>query len=225
MCGLFGACTICGNASCRPFPKSFFGLHSRAVKTMDNVASCSSTVLQKRKRNISSSGALRIRISSPSTSTFLADSSAEYAPSEDDAHDFYSPLFEAGSDADGKAALHGLITSRSRPMLVNGKLVVNQEKKYQCTWKDCGKAYSKPSRLEEHERSHTGEVRHCLLHCSTTIDSSLHLSVRSRAANVTSRTSARHTSTHICGPINQNRKSLTHAYSRDAPRNFGPAIT
>ena len=36
------------------------------------------------------------------------------------------------------------------------------EKKFKCTWEDCGKAYTKPARLREHELSHTGEVR--LLH-------------------------------------------------------------
>jgi hypothetical protein len=30
---------------------------------------------------------------------------------------------------------------------------------YKCTFSGCEKAYTKPCRLEEHERSHTGEVR------------------------------------------------------------------
>ena len=42
--------------------------------------------------------------------------------------------------------------------LVNGSLVKNAKKKYHCTFSGCGKSYSKPCRLEEHERSHTGEV-------------------------------------------------------------------
>ena len=33
------------------------------------------------------------------------------------------------------------------------------EKKFKCTWEGCGKAYTKPARLREHELSHTGEVR------------------------------------------------------------------
>src|SRR5882762_4859297 len=44
------------------------------------------------------------------------------------------------------------------PIIVNGKLVVNTKKKYRCTYQGCTKAYTKPSRLEEHERSHTGDV-------------------------------------------------------------------
>ena len=43
-------------------------------------------------------------------------------------------------------------------VLINGSLVRNANKKYHCTFSGCGKSYSKPCRLEEHERSHTGEV-------------------------------------------------------------------
>ncbi|KAF9049912.1 transcription factor iiia [Panaeolus papilionaceus] len=45
-----------------------------------------------------------------------------------------------------------------RPILVNGSLVSGDTKKrYKCTHEGCEKAYSKPSRLAEHERSHTNE--------------------------------------------------------------------
>lgn len=52
-----------------------------------------------------------------------------------------------------------------RPVLVNGKLVRDDKRIYRCTHEGCGKKYKKPSRLEEHERSHTGEVRTML--CSS----------------------------------------------------------
>ena len=48
---------------------------------------------------------------------------------------------------------------KSAFVLVNGSLVKNGKKKYHCTFSGCKKTYSKPCRLEEHERSHTGEVR------------------------------------------------------------------
>ena len=32
------------------------------------------------------------------------------------------------------------------------------DRKYKCQWDGCDKAYTKPSRLAEHELSHTGEV-------------------------------------------------------------------
>jgi hypothetical protein len=47
---------------------------------------------------------------------------------------------------------------KSEFVLVNGTLVKNVKKKYHCTFSGCDKLYSKPCRLEEHERSHTGEV-------------------------------------------------------------------
>jgi general transcription factor IIIA len=53
------------------------------------------------------------------------------------------------------------------PILVNGTLVANTKKRYKCSHNDCDKSYSKPSRLAEHERSHTGLVRNdnlCILH-------------------------------------------------------------
>lgn len=33
------------------------------------------------------------------------------------------------------------------------------DRNYKCQWEGCDKAYTKPSRLAEHELSHTGEVR------------------------------------------------------------------
>ncbi|KAF7428555.1 Strongly-conserved Zn-finger binding protein (TFIIIA) [Pleurotus ostreatus] len=47
-------------------------------------------------------------------------------------------------------------TSRSAVMMVNGTLQMCPKRRYQCTFEGCEKAYTKPSRLEEHERSHTG---------------------------------------------------------------------
>lgn len=44
-------------------------------------------------------------------------------------------------------------------VLVNGSPVKNAKKECRCTFSGCGRSYSKPCRVEEHERSHTAEVR------------------------------------------------------------------
>lgn len=46
----------------------------------------------------------------------------------------------------------------ARPILVNGKLVEYTKKQFKCTYVGCDKSYTKPSRLQEHQRSHTGQV-------------------------------------------------------------------
>jgi general transcription factor IIIA len=50
------------------------------------------------------------------------------------------------------------------PLIINGKVVENTKKKYRCTYQGCTKAYTKPARLQEHERSHTGEVNCFFIH-------------------------------------------------------------
>ncbi|KIM45041.1 hypothetical protein M413DRAFT_441688 [Hebeloma cylindrosporum] len=47
--------------------------------------------------------------------------------------------------------------SQNQPIIINGQLVPGTKKCYRCTFASCKKAYSKPSRLEEHQRTHTGQ--------------------------------------------------------------------
>ncbi|EAU91525.1 transcription factor iiia [Coprinopsis cinerea okayama7 len=50
-----------------------------------------------------------------------------------------------------------IVKNTAKPVLINGKLTTGTKKRYQCTYAGCSKAYTKPSRLAKHERTHTGE--------------------------------------------------------------------
>lgn len=60
------------------------------------------------------------------------------------------------------SAHNTLSAPSTAPVIINGKLLPHTKKRYQCTYDGCNNAYSKPSRLAEHERSHTGEVSRIL---------------------------------------------------------------
>jgi hypothetical protein len=67
---------------------------------------------------------------------------------------------DADSDAD---APRQPVASTSRVVITNGRatkveVIGGRAKNYRCTFKGCNKAYTRPVRLEEHLRSHTGEV-------------------------------------------------------------------
>ncbi|KAH0589146.1 hypothetical protein H2248_004912 [Termitomyces sp. 'cryptogamus'] len=71
--------------------------------------------------------------------------------------------------------------TRSNPfILVNGALVANTKKRYQCTYAGCDKSYSKPSRLEEHQRSHTGQRPYVCETCNKAFLRETHLHAHSR---------------------------------------------
>ncbi|KAF6760174.1 transcription factor iiia [Ephemerocybe angulata] len=72
-------------------------------------------------------------------------------------------------------------SSSSRPVLINGKLVANTKRRYQCTHPGCDKAYTKPSRLEEHERAHTGERPFVCETCQKTYLRETHLQAHVRS--------------------------------------------
>jgi len=49
-------------------------------------------------------------------------------------------------------------TPAKRPAISRSRSATPAEKRYKCQYEGCDKAYTKPSRLAEHELSHTGEV-------------------------------------------------------------------
>jgi len=87
-------------------------------------------------------------------------SSSSHGPSDSD----FEPLQLSSSNTQ---------SSFSLPIIVNGTLVPPIKKRYKCTHNGCDKAYSKPSRLEEHERSHTGQVIVFLSKVNFTLNQSL----------------------------------------------------
>ncbi|KAJ7039136.1 transcription factor iiia [Mycena alexandri] len=72
-------------------------------------------------------------------------------------------------------------TSKSRPILINGTLVAHTKKRYKCTHKGCEKTYSKPSRLEEHERSHSGQRPFACETCGKSYLRETHLHAHARS--------------------------------------------
>ncbi|KAF9643120.1 hypothetical protein BDM02DRAFT_3157513 [Thelephora ganbajun] len=76
-----------------------------------------------------------------------------------------------------------LLNSKQKSELVsvNNSLVKNVEKKYHCTSSGCEKSYSKPCRLEEHERSHTGERPFVCAACSKSYLRETHLQAHARS--------------------------------------------
>ncbi|KDR75265.1 hypothetical protein GALMADRAFT_226933 [Galerina marginata CBS 339.88] len=73
-------------------------------------------------------------------------------------------------------------TSKSGPpIIINGLLVANTKKCFRCTFQGCEKAYTKPSRLGEHERSHTGQRPFACDKCEKSYLRETHLHAHARS--------------------------------------------
>ncbi|KAF8160859.1 hypothetical protein B0H34DRAFT_765950 [Crassisporium funariophilum] len=72
-------------------------------------------------------------------------------------------------------------TSKGPPVIINGLLVYDTKRRYCCTYQGCEKAYIKPSRLEEHERSHTGQRPFVCDNCNKSYLRETHLHAHARS--------------------------------------------
>lgn len=116
----------------------------------------------KRKRSANPSDS----VTSHHPSFASALSSLNTSPNESDDEEFSESdgTFSDDSDASSERSHARSGTTKkvsAAPILVNGQLVSIQgakSKKYKCNFPGCQKSYAKPTRLEEHLRSHTGEV-------------------------------------------------------------------
>lgn len=123
-----------------------------------SISNCRGTKRKRRTSVISEASTLFQNFSpKPLVTSPYESTSSEYSESDgtesDDVH-------TNSMDFDETKAGHKTKASAT-PMLVNGQLVDPHKvknKKYMCTHDGCMKAYTKPARLEEHLRSHTGEV-------------------------------------------------------------------
>ncbi|KAJ4483747.1 hypothetical protein J3R30DRAFT_3451192 [Lentinula aciculospora] len=109
------------------------------------------SVLGKRKASVSESKTYVLHLnSSPEPHTALSESEAEASFSK-------------------------------KPIIINGKLTDGKTtKRYQCNVEGCGKAYNKPSRLEEHSRSHTGVRPFVCSNCQKSYLRETHLQAHNR---------------------------------------------
>ncbi|KZT06855.1 uncharacterized protein LAESUDRAFT_743186 [Laetiporus sulphureus 93-53] len=120
---------------------------------VSTVAPASTTVvLRKRKRGAAS---LVLRVPSSPSPSYRSQSESEFEP---------VPQISSSSSA----SLHAKQIKKIR------------NKSYQCTHEGCGKAYSKPSRLAEHERSHTGDRPFICHVCKNTYLRDSHLQAHAR---------------------------------------------
>ncbi len=93
----------------------------------------------------------------------LHPSLAQMADPQDDPSDSDSAQSDQEDAHSDPEPAHEPVASTSRVVLTNGRatsvpVVRGRAKNYVCTFEGCSKAYSRPVRLEEHMRSHTGEV-------------------------------------------------------------------
>ena len=156
-----------------------------------SVSSLTAVVLGKRKTR-RSENELSLRLESSSLSGF-------------------EPQSESGSEVD--------VLVDKVPPAPGPSTLKRREKRYKCSHEGCTKAYTKPCRLEEHERSHTGQV--CQLNRpfnhSTDYACSVHLLAALAIKAICEKRTSKRTLVHIFLPP----LGLLFAKNLDARNVFG----
>lgn len=98
------------------------------------------------------------------------------------------------------------------------EVVFDSGRQFKCGFEGCSKSYTKPSRLAEHERTHTGEVRTVVL---LLIKSDNDLSVPMPVRPVTKHIFENHISKHIHALIYLNHRSHSFVITPDVVKDSG----
>lgn len=126
---------------------------SRIVEVVINAQFSRAIALGKRKASVA--------FASTSRSPCSSVSSAEATQDGDDDSDFEGSEDEVGENDTGDSEIEEGALQPPGSQSPNRRL-------YHCTQQNCTKSYTKPSRLAEHQRSHTGEVCVFLFQCLST---------------------------------------------------------
>lgn len=116
-------------------------------------------------------------------------------------------------------------SKHNKLVIVNGKLQIGVKKRYQCTHEGCDKAYSKPSRLAEHERSHTGEVSGVFMNRWFLIQLNTYTSVPTNVKRAGSLICEKLTSTHMRGATSLNHPDHLSVTEEAVKSASGPCNT
>jgi general transcription factor IIIA len=131
------------------------------------------TILGKRKTR---KPAYVLHLAATSESENQSQSDYEPPPNENGSQ------YESESQSDAYLPTPSSSSRPSKPPIVrNGSVVAGSSKHYACPFPGCPKAYTKPSRLAEHDRTHTGDRPFACATCSKSYLREAHLQAHARS--------------------------------------------
>ena len=97
------------------------------------------------------------------------------APPRESSHEAESPSPPQSPIASTSKLSSPILIPNEIATVIPPELSGGRAKKFPCLEVGCGKAFTRPSRLEEHNRSHTGEVSFETLLCCSNTDQTIEL--------------------------------------------------